>query len=472
LNIFNYFDSIISSIKREQYKDYLDQWRGRKPINDSDYFKRKEKFTEKYVADHIIDFDENKFIKEFKQKLSKDKDFRDKYLQDLEENEDEYLNKILTKYEDDPFLASFLNDFYSSSFDMIKAFMTKKDKGIKLSNIYKESILQAKTEYYHDHIDALKYDAGVEFENDQTEESKPVTKNVSVMYKKFFEELKDLNPLNTKYRVYFDINIDSEDEATSVGKNINNKKSKFNFSSLMMVLPKIIERYYRIKNKTEEADEVMNQALSNTKEFRKNYTEGYYYDPVSDRKERIGRMFQFVKQKDPDFDIYGADIENIEKMYIDRPKGFSGKVCISRHPRDIAAMSTDQGWTSCQDLNNPHAEFIRYVGTSITGGALIAYLVKDDDLKIDKPTSRLLIKPYVKKGEEMNYENPNWLLFVSDTYGTVYSKFEKEVQAFINKYWNSKIQGNESDEYEFSDQMYKEKSDSNSKSIKDTKIIL
>ena len=68
-------------------------------------------------------------------------------------------------------------------------------------------------------------------------------------------------------------------------------------------------------------------------------------------------------------------------------------VVISRHPYDIAGMSTDRGWTSCMNLNsgiNKH-----YVPLDVKAGSVVAYVTRSDDINLKNPSGRLLIKPFV-----------------------------------------------------------------------------
>jgi hypothetical protein len=70
---------------------------------------------------------------------------------------------------------------------------------------------------------------------------------------------------------------------------------------------------------------------------------------------------------------------------------------ISRHPYDIAGMSTDRGWKSCTGLRAcDRGEHDRsfYIDTEIKAGSLIAYLIASNDKNITKPISRILIKPF------------------------------------------------------------------------------
>ena len=94
-------------------------------------------------------------------------------------------------------------------------------------------------------------------------------------------------------------------------------------------------------------------------------------------------------------------------------------VVISRHPYDIAGMSTDRDWTSC--MNVYHGKFKNHV-TNDCFISLIAYLIKPNDKNIQKPIARLLIKPYIGKRHEILYA-PSL---------TVYNSPKRFKQAFIN----------------------------------------
>ena len=64
-------------------------------------------------------------------------------------------------------------------------------------------------------------------------------------------------------------------------------------------------------------------------------------------------------------------------------------VCISRHPYDIAGMSTNRGWTSCMNLETGCNK--KYVEQDVKQGSLIAYLINSDDKNINHPIGRILI---------------------------------------------------------------------------------
>ena len=135
-------------------------------------------------------------------------------------------------------------------------------------------------------------------------------------------------------------------------------------------------------------------------------------------------------------------------------------VVISRHPYDIAGMSTDRSWRSCMDLG-PSIEYksakreekrgqhADYVEKDIETGALIAYLVSDADrdasgnLAIRRPLGRILMKPYIsKEGHSPVY-----------SMGPVYGAGAREFRAFITD-WITKLNGELQGEYELVPGLY------------------
>jgi len=68
-------------------------------------------------------------------------------------------------------------------------------------------------------------------------------------------------------------------------------------------------------------------------------------------------------------------------------------IVVSRHPYDIAGMSTGRGWKSCMNLDD--GSFKQYVDADIKNGTLVAYIIDSNDKNINKPIARLLIKPYI-----------------------------------------------------------------------------
>ena len=92
------------------------------------------------------------------------------------------------------------------------------------------------------------------------------------------------------------------------------------------------------------------------------------------------KIYNYAKNL-PDNALYGDIKKNSEKEY----------VCISRYPADVAAMSTGQGWTSCQDLDSDKTKTdITYdklnwhVKYDIPLGTCVAYLITENNIEKSK----------------------------------------------------------------------------------------
>jgi hypothetical protein len=107
-------------------------------------------------------------------------------------------------------------------------------------------------------------------------------------------------------------------------------------------------------------------------------------------------------------------------------------VVISRHPYDIAGMSTDRGWTSCMNLKSGSNR--RYVAWDVKLGSVIAYLINPEDKNIEKPIGRIMIKPF------FNPEDKKQVAFgMEDTvYGTSTPGFKETVLKWVNEVNDSK----------------------------------
>jgi len=122
-------------------------------------------------------------------------------------------------------------------------------------------------------------------------------------------------------------------------------------------------------------------------------------------------------------------------------------VAISRDPVDIGGMSTDRGWTSCMNLDGGINK--RYVPTEIKNGAIIAYLISDDDRDINRPKARILLKPY--------YYNNHMIIVPDRVYGTAPESFPRLVQQFA-KWANS---GSPEGDYRLATGSYRDDTDPN-----------
>jgi len=104
------------------------------------------------------------------------------------------------------------------------------------------------------------------------------------------------------------------------------------------------------------------------------------------------------------------------------------EVVFSRDPIDIAGMSTGRGWVSCMDLDDGPTVTNKYIPADIKNGAIIAYLIRENDKNIDNPLGRILIKPY--------YYKNHLILFPDSVYGTNVAGFREVVNKFC-KFVNS-----------------------------------
>lgn len=84
------------------------------------------------------------------------------------------------------------------------------------------------------------------------------------------------------------------------------------------------------------------------------------------------------------------------------------KILMTYIPWQVASMSTFSSdskapWSSCMNLQ--HGVNKHYVGSSMSNGAFVAYLIRPGDEKnIDSPLARVLIKPFVRVDNSENYE--------------------------------------------------------------------
>ena len=105
-------------------------------------------------------------------------------------------------------------------------------------------------------------------------------------------------------------------------------------------------------------------------------------------------------------------------------------IVISRHPYDIAGMSTDRGWTSCMNLKTGCNK--GYVQREIKTGTLVAYLIKKSDPNIEKPIARLLLKPYIDDTGTI------YLSIDAAVYGTAAAGFKETVEKWLNSVQSDK----------------------------------
>lgn len=142
-----------------------------------------------------------------------------------------------------------------------------------------------------------------------------------------------------------------------------------------------------------------------------NYKAGLARMPDGRRTVRIGKVL--------------AENPVLKKMFDNDAARSASKVVeawvvVSRHPYDIIGMSFDRGWTSCMNLKT--GEYKEHLKADVEKGTLVAYLVANDDKNINRPTARISIKPFSRKGQSILVPGP--------VYGTAPDSFERTVQTF------------------------------------------
>lgn len=159
------------------------------------------------------------------------------------------------------------------------------------------------------------------------------------------------------------------------------------------------------------------------------YLKGIVFDKHG-RQVRLGKAL-----KDP---VAKKAFDNDSRRQATKKKH---SIVISRHPYDVAGMSTDRGWTSCMELGrgvNAH-----FVPSEINIGTMVAYLIGSDDKNIGSPIARVLIKPFF--GREKEGTSEDTVFWRADTVYphnfTAASKFRVVVQKWCNKHLNAGVAG-------------------------------
>lgn len=178
---------------------------------------------------------------------------------------------------------------------------------------------------------------------------------------------------------------------------------------------------------------------------KKDGKEGYY-TKVTDTFIPWDRTISDLKKKATE------EIDWLIKLYNSTDEAKEAKnpkakkkyyIVFSKHAYDVAGMSTNRGWTSCMNLyggSNSH-----YVQSDVVAGTMVAYLVNETDLNINKPVARISIKPFV------NINDPDDVFYQPEhrVYGTAPADFLPTVVNLIDE-----IQPDKSGTFQLIDTLY------------------
>ena len=131
-------------------------------------------------------------------------------------------------------------------------------------------------------------------------------------------------------------------------------------------------------------------------------------------------------------------------------------IVISRHPVDVAGMSTDRGWRSCMMVGTKadpkNRAYSEHVECDVKEGTLIAYLIDKKDLNINAPVGRVLLKPLYNATRDKVYYTVE-----RKTYGTVPDDFLQKIKEIMEDV--QPYSGLKADIYALPDTLYREDPD-------------
>jgi hypothetical protein len=149
--------------------------------------------------------------------------------------------------------------------------------------------------------------------------------------------------------------------------------------------------------------------------------------PIRDKYDAIPNISDRIKQLVQDLLKQYDSIVEVDAYRSNKPRDYY--MIFSTHAYDIAGMSTGRGFGSCMNLYmDGGTKGKRFIQADIEQGTIISYLVLQNDLNIERPVARILIKPYI------NTEDPNDVLYDPDPeYGTAPDLYFTTVYNLVDK---------------------------------------
>jgi hypothetical protein len=155
-------------------------------------------------------------------------------------------------------------------------------------------------------------------------------------------------------------------------------------------------------NNTINPNVTIKQFLTNNDYTIYDYGKGIALDKYN-RKIRIGKILRKLNFEEQLTKLFTNDKSrnNVNNINL--------KMCITRNPYDVAAMSVNRGWNSCMNMSG--GSQARKIEDAIRVGTHVAYLIHNTDDNILRPIARILLNPY-------HSENNHTILFPEKLYGT------------------------------------------------------
>lgn len=139
-----------------------------------------------------------------------------------------------------------------------------------------------------------------------------------------------------------------------------------------------------------------------------------------------------------------ADEPDLQKKFQTDPQRGAKKdtkmfAVISRHPYDIAGMSTNRHWHSCMSLEDGEraGSMRHFVIQEVKKETLVAYAVRPNDLNINNPLARYSMKVFVN---EFN-KSEHILVRETNHYGTLVPGFMETIDKWLAEYNQGKEYG-------------------------------
>ncbi len=189
------------------------------------------------------------------------------------------------------------------------------------------------------------------------------------------------------------------------------------------------DRIYIPFNQSEQNNFVYDTEIINYLESNgykvKDYKTGLCLDKY-DRELKIGKVLAKLGNQ-----------ELLQKFNTDKGRESKNNVnsymVFSKHSYDIGGSSTDRGWTSCMNLFS--GGNARYIIEDVKEGSFVVYLISTNDMNIQKPIARILVKPYV------NVDDENDVLYspTQKIYGTAPDNFLTNVNKILENIQKEKV---------------------------------